>query len=63
MKDNAWWGNSVSMVCAGPYRKALAHDPEIKVVRAIEVMPAESRAILQCPGWPVDSEMAMISRE
>jgi hypothetical protein len=41
-KDNAWWGSSVSTAPAGPYRKALARDQEIKGVPAIEGMPADS---------------------
>jgi hypothetical protein len=40
-KDSALWGSSVSTARAGPYRKALARDQEIKGVPAIEVMPAE----------------------
>ena len=40
-KDNAWWGSSVSTARAGPYRKALAREQEIKGVPAIEGMPAE----------------------
>ena len=40
-KDNAWWGSSVSTAGAGPYRKALAREQEIKGVPAIEGMPAE----------------------
>ncbi len=39
--DNASWGSSVSTVCAGPYRKALAREQATKAVPAIAGMPAE----------------------